>query len=150
MVSSRNQRRLQQKSQKKPPQPRAVANPLEVSHLRRLEADIEQLGKAFNHNAQLFQHALTIAEMRIRVLERALHDSVRGTLQLKEIDGLKHVDFESYVTEFAMCMVLSECAENIRKNFSLEDNGKGHTTNGKSIITPLADEGDTIVFGGNP
>jgi hypothetical protein len=85
-------------------------NPLEVPHLRVIEADVARLGEAFNHNAQLFGHSLTVAEMRLRVLERAMHDMLRGVTKVKTVDGLLQVDFEAYVNEFALCMVMTEFA----------------------------------------
>ena len=99
------------KQQRLPPGSPSPTNPLEVPHLRSLEADLEQLGTAVSHNAQLYGHALTIAEMRLRVLERVITDQLNGkALYTKEEDGLRTIDFEAYNTELACCLVMAEFA----------------------------------------
>lgn len=120
-------------------------NPLEVPHLRRLEADLEQLGSAFNHNAQLYNHALTIAEMRLRVLERVMNDQLNGrTLLTMEAEGQKLINFEAYNTELACCMVMAGFAHWLK---SLAD-AHAATDNPPLIYQPGYD--DTTVFGGGP
>lgn len=119
-------------------------NPLEVPHLRKLEGDLEQLGEAFNHNAKIYGHALTVAEMRLRVLERAMHDQLRGTLRTLEIDGQKEVDFEFYVNNFACCMIMTEFAEWARGLMSK------YETAPSSPLVGLPGYDEAVIFGGGP
>ena len=127
------------KAQARSPSP---TNPLEVPHLRKLEADLEQLGNAFNNNTKVYNHALTVAEMRLRVIERAMHDQLRGCVRTIITDDVLSVDFESYVQEFVWCMVMAEFAAWLKR---LSD---AHgPTNGK-IIQPGYD--DALIFGGSP
>jgi hypothetical protein len=119
-------------------------NPLEVPHLRRLEADLEQLGTAFNHNATLYGHALTIAEMRLRVLERAMNDQLGGTVRTIEVDGQKRVDFESYNNELIFCMLMAEFAQWAVK---LMDK---HAERTALIYNPGSNDDEPVIFGGGP
>jgi len=116
-------------------------NPLEVPHLRKLEADLEQMGTAFNHNAQLYGHALTIAEMRLRVLERAQNDQLAGTVRTVEVDGQKRIDFDSYNLELMNCMLMAEFAQWARKLMEKHEPEP-------LIYNPGYDE--PIIFGGAP
>ncbi len=117
-------------------------NPLEVPHLRRLEADLEQLGTAFNHNAQLYGHALTIAEMRLRVLERAQNDQLAGAVRTVDVDGQKRIDFDSYNLELMNCMLMAEFAQWAKKLM------EKHELETALIYNPGYDE--PVIFGGGP
>ena len=166
-MSNRVARRAQTKSQKKersgtPSRPPGVAprppegNPLDVPQLRKLEADIEQLGGALNHNAQLFSHALTISEMRMRVLERALNDSLVGaerTVQAERMAWLDDgtsvtekvpvIDYGYYTNYFALCLLVTNFATWLA---GLSPRKAPEET---SRIVPPDYEGATI-FGGAP
>jgi len=117
-------------------------NPLEVPHLRKLEADLEQLGNAFNNNTKVYNHALTVAEMRLRVLERAMHDQLRGCVRTTMASGVISVDFEAYVQEFVWCMVMAEFA-----GWAKRLSEAGHQMSGK-IVSPGYE--DAHIFGGGP
>lgn len=117
-------------------------NPLEVPHLRALEADLQQLGDAFNHNAQVHNHALTVAEMRINITQRAMNDMLRGSVYYLEADGLKSVDWGKYTEEFAMCMLMAEFAAWLKRiSAPQEESGPGLVMSGYE---------DAVEFGGSP
>lgn len=120
--------------------------PLEVAHLRALEADLTNLGEAFNKNSEVFSHSLMVIEMRMRVVERTQHDMIRGTLRTIEVDGLKYIDFQSYVAEFGLCMLVSELATWLH-GLHMAHNGK----ESGQILTPQAyaqDQENVTIFGG--
>jgi len=149
-MSTRVQRRLQRKpTTKNHPEKTSSSNgsseknPLEVPHLRRLEADLGQLGDAFNRNSHLFSHGLTVFEMHLRVHERVLHDIARGTVRTHDDVGLTEIDFKSYMEEFAICMVFSEFAQWLK---GLSEKQQEIKTPGV-IIRPAHDD-NTLVFGG--
>ena len=140
----RKQKRMTLKAVKKqlPPRNPSPTNPLEVPHLRRLEADLEQLGSAFNHNAKLYSHALTIAEMRLRVLERAMNDMLAGKGYVIDDDGVKRIDFDAYNNELAFCMIMAEFAAWCKR--LMDANAP------EPLIYQPGYNDDTTVFGGGP
>lgn len=115
-LTKRQHQKRQEKTPTETPRPASsertsTSNPLEVPHLRKLEADLSQLAEAFNLNSKIFSHGLTVGEMRMRVVERAMNDMLGGSLRTVELGGVRQVDYQSYTTEFACCMLMAEFAE---------------------------------------
>ena len=137
----RDKRAAVKKLKKTLPRNPSPTNPLEVPHLRKLEADLDQLGNAFNHNTQIHNHALTVAEMRINITQRAMNDIVRGTVYTTEIDGAQTIDWSRYTTEFGMCMLMAEFASWLAR---ISTQSKTESP----LIMPGYE--DAQVFGGSP
>lgn len=103
-----------------------------------MEADLAQLGSAFNQNSQIFSHGLALAEVHLRVHERVLTDVFNGTARTIDVDGKKVLDFKHYFTEFVQELKAQELAAAAKR----EEKTTG------VILPPSAD--DTLVFGGGP
>lgn len=137
-MSTRFQRRIQQK--KRPLPLPSNGHSHEVPLVRKLEADLAHFGDAFNKNSELFSHGLTVSEMHLRVHERVMNDIVAGSVRM--MDGSRQIDFQSYMTELIHCSVLAEFASGLLQFH------KEHTVRGKTTNVVIAENSDTLVFGG--
>lgn len=146
-------------------------NPLEVPHLRKIEADLEQLGRALNHNAELFSHTMMVQEMRTNILQRVLNDTLMNQLHTVPIERTKWaeewvkgpdgsarmeevpskeiarmIDFPWYQEYYMVCMVMTEFASWLKSLHAARE--KNESKESAILVAPSNDELE--VYGGTP